>query len=156
MEQKIKKFQPGDVICKQGQRGGELFFIKTGKVELIVRHPETGVDTVVGTVGERSVIGTMSFLEGDERSATAKCLTEVECVVVDAQQREKLLDQIPAWFKVLIKDLTGNIRRFNADYTRLKSNYDILEKRFNILKKKEGGKDEAEKDDKADKTNKSA
>jgi CRP-like cAMP-binding protein len=156
MEQKVKKFQPGEIICKQGQRGGELFFIKSGKIELIVRHPETGVDAVVGTVGERSVIGTMSFLEGDVRSATAKCLTEVECVVVDAQQREKLLEQIPAWFKVLIKELTGNIRRFNDDYSRLKTNYEILEKRFNILKKKEGGIEEAEKGEKTDKTNKSA
>ena len=134
MEQKITTFGAGQTIFRQGEKGGELYFIKSGKVELTVHNEETGNEAVVAVMGERAVLGTMSFLENDARSATAKAATEVQCIVIPQVQREKLLSSIPNWFRVLVKDMSSNIRRLNEEFTNLKTKYDKLEKRFNNLK----------------------
>lgn len=131
-----KEFPQGHVLFKQGTKGGELFFIKEGSVDLVVRNPETGEDRRVAQAKERSVLGTMTFLEGEPRSATAICTTPVKCSIVDQIQREKLLAQVPPWFKVLLKDLSGNLRRLNEEFVALSVKHEILEKRFKILKAK--------------------
>lgn len=136
-------FGEGQILFKQGEKGGDLYFIKSGKIELTVRA-ESGDSAVVAELGERSVLGTMSFLEGDVRSATAKCLTEVKAVVVKAGQRERLLKTIPNWFFLIVKDLSANLRRLDEKYAALAAENETLKKRIEFLKKK--AKDEDLKD----------
>ena len=133
-ESKLTEFEKGSLLFKQGSRGGELYFLKEGEVELIVRDPETMSERVVAHVGENSVLGTMTFLEGEERSATARCVTAVKAIVVGQIQREKLLAQVPLWFKVLLKDLSSNIRNLNEEYVRLVAKHEVLEKRIALMK----------------------
>ncbi len=135
-EQSEKTFGQGQTLFRQGEKGGELFFIKSGKVELSVRD-EDGATAVVATLSDKSVLGTMSFLEGDARSATAKALTEVKCVIVNQAQREKLLKTVPPWFAVLVKDLSSSLRRINIDYAHLKTENELLKKRLPAEKKKD-------------------
>ena len=133
-ETKHTEFEKGSLLFKQGSRGGELFFIKEGEVELIVRDTESMTERVVAQVGENSVLGTMTFLEGEARSATARCLTAVKAIVVGQIQREKLLTQVPLWFKVLLKDLSSNLRNLNEEYVRNASKNEVLEKRIALMK----------------------
>lgn len=130
-------FGQGQTLFRQGEKGGELFFIKTGKVELSVRN-EAGESAVVAIVGDKSVLGTMSFLEGDERSASAKALTEVKAVVINQAQREKLLKTVPTWLTVLMKDLSSSLRRLDHEYAHLKAENEVLKKRIDAYKKKSG------------------
>lgn len=130
-------FGQGQTLFRQGEKGGELFFIKEGKVELSVRSDETGQSAVVATVGSKSVLGTMSFLESEPRSATAKCLTEVKAVVINDMQREKLLKTVPSWFAVLVKDLSSSLRRLNEEFAALKAENETLKKRVKDDKDKE-------------------
>jgi CRP-like cAMP-binding protein len=123
-------FGQGQTLFRQGEKGGDLYFIKTGKVELSVRDNDTGQTAVVAVVGDKNVLGTMSFLEGDERSATAKCLTEVHAVVIQAAKREALLKTVPAWFAILVKDLAATLRRQNLEVTHLKAENETLKKRL--------------------------
>ncbi len=136
MEPKEVTFGAGQTLFRQGDKGGELYFIKEGQVELSVRHEETGAEAVVAVVGERSVLGTMTFLEGEPRSATAKALDTVKCVIVNQIQRERLLNQVPVWFRVLLKDLSGNLRRLNLEFTKLRKDHEDLEKRYKVLQSK--------------------
>lgn len=139
-------FGQGQTLFRQGEKGGELFFIKAGQVELSVRS-ESGEHAVIAVVGEKSVLGTMSFLENDPRSATAKAVTEVKAVVVNQAQREKLLKSIPTWFGVLVKDLSSNLRRTNLEFAQMKAENERLKKRVEALRKKAGesGDEDSEK-----------
>ncbi len=145
MSDQETSFGIGQVLFKQGEKGGDLYFIKSGQVELTVRS-EAGETAVVAVLGERSVIGTMSFLEGEPRSATAKCLTEVKAVVVKQGVRERLLATIPKWFFVVVKDLSGNLRKLDEKYANLLAENETLKKRVDFMKKKlkdQGGAEEA-------------
>ena len=146
-EQKEVTFGQGRELFRQGEKGGELYFIKQGKVELTVRNEDTGESAVIATVGDRAVLGTMTFLEGEKRSATAKAITEVRAVVVNQAQREKLLKTIPQWFQVLVKDMSSNLRRLNQEFARLNAEKSVLEKRIVALQKRLGDDDEEEQEE---------
>jgi CRP-like cAMP-binding protein len=129
-EPKLTVFGQGQTLFRQGEKGGELFFLKEGKVEISVRHERTGETAVVATLGDRSVLGTMSFLDNSARTATAKALTEVKCIVVTQMQRERLIADIPQWFQVLFKDMCAQMERLNHEYIRLTSKCEALEKKL--------------------------
>lgn len=142
---KTTAFPKGHILFRQGSKGGELFFILEGTVELSVRDEQSGKETVVAKKGDKSIIGTMSFLENDPRSATAKCTTDVKCIVVNQQQREKLLTQVPEWFKALLKDISASLRKTNDDYVRVAARNEVLERRVQIMKTKLGEMDDDDK-----------
>lgn len=130
---KERNYGAGQILFRQGEVGGDLYFLQSGKVELSVHTPRTGLNAVVATVEAPTVLGTMTFLEGDTRSATAKALTEVKALIVDTEQREKLLGSVPDWLRALIKDLSLNLRRLNMEYTDLKSENEELKERLRRL-----------------------
>ncbi|MBP9709091.1 MAG: cyclic nucleotide-binding domain-containing protein [Oligoflexales bacterium] len=129
MSDKLVTFGKGQELFRQNSKGGELYFVKTGQVELTVTNEETGQSAVVATVGPQSVLGTMTFLEGEPRSATGKALSEVTCIVVNQIQREALLKTVPKWFQVLLKDLSGNLRQTNLNFAKSFDENEKLKKR---------------------------
>src|SRR3989338_2615842 len=110
MSDKILTMGAGRTLFKQGDKGGDLYFVTKGTVELSIRGEESGQDIVIATLKDKNVIGTMSFVAGDARSATAIAKTELEYVVITQGQRDKLLADVPVWLKVVIKDLAATIR----------------------------------------------
>ena len=87
-------------------------------------------------LGPESVVGTMAFLLGLERSATAVCLTEVKCIEIKEAQRETLLKQIPPWLKSMLKDLVGIIKGQNEKYLEAQRLIQSLENKVKKLTKK--------------------
>ena len=144
-----KTFGQGQTLFRQGEKGGELYFIKSGRVELSVRN-EQGEEAVVATAGDKSVLGTMSFLEGEPRSATGTALTEVKTVIVNEAHREKLLKTVPTWFTVLVKDLSSSLRRLNGEVAHLKTENETLKKRIESYKKRLAETDEKKDGEKKD------
>lgn len=132
MTDKLLTMGAGRTLFKQGDKGGDLYFIMTGKVELSIKDEATGSETVIATVGNKSVIGTMSFLEGDPRSATATTKSEVKYIMIAQGQRDKLLEQVPSWLQVLVKDLSASLRRNNENFIKLKTENDLLKKKFEV------------------------
>jgi CRP-like cAMP-binding protein len=141
-ENKETTFGAGQQLFRQGEKSGDLYFIKEGEIELQVRNDDTGEEAIVGTKGAREVLGTLSFLEGLPRTATATCKTEVKAVVISQQQREKMLATVPQWAGVLIKDLTASLRNMNNQFAHLTVENQKLTKRVEQFKAKEA---EAEK-----------
>ena len=148
-DEKLLTLGSGRTLFKQGEKGGDLYFIKSGSVELTVRDEATGQEAVVATVGGHSVLGTMSFLEGDPRSATAVAKSEIKYVQISQVQRDRLLAQVPSWLAVLIKDLSQNLRRTNEQYLRLNAENELMKKRASqtdrLEKELEAEKEKAKK-----------
>ena len=125
----------GQTLFRQGEKGGDLYFIKAGEVELTVRDEETGKEAVVAICGPKSVIGTMSFLDDEPRSASAVVKSEIKCIKVSQLQRDRMLKSIPNWFRILVKDLSGNIRRTNKGFIKLNAEIDLLKKKVSARDK---------------------
>ena len=133
---KVTTIGQGQTLFKEGAKCDVIYFIKSGQVEISRIDEETGKKIILKTLGPESVVGTMAFLLGLERSATAVCLTEVKCIEIKEAQRDVLLKQIPPWLKSMLKDLVGIIRGQNEKYLEAQRMIHTLENKVKKLTKK--------------------
>ncbi len=128
-------FGAGRTLFKQGDRDRDLFFVVRGEIDLIVRDEASGTEVLIETIKDKSVLGTMSFLEGEARSATAITKTEVTLVKINQSVRDKIFKSVPNWFGVLVKDLANSIRRLDMKYLKLVAELDNCKKQLAIKEK---------------------
>ncbi len=83
-------YGPGETILRAGNEGGSMFVVLRGRVE--IRLPqEDGRRVRVAEVASGEVIGEMSLLTGDPRSADAHAIGEVELIEVRRTEMKVLL-----------------------------------------------------------------
>lgn len=112
----IKIFNPGTLLFKQGDPGGDLFFIREGQVEVFIDQENSPVTLAKLDTGE--VLGLLTCVNRSARTATAKALTEVTTLVVRYEQFQGLLSKCPDWLKTILKELTMRITQMNDKYAQ--------------------------------------
>lgn len=89
-----RTYFPEDRIVEEGTRGGSLFIITSGAVQVTKRSPkETTVE--VTRLGSGDVIGEMSLLTGEPRSATVTALVQTSVIEVTKDNLTPILQQVP-------------------------------------------------------------
>jgi CRP/FNR family transcriptional regulator, cyclic AMP receptor protein len=105
-----RDFKEGETIFHYGDPGGEIFILRTGRVELFVESTEG--DKIVLSENEKGdVIGELSFLDGGARTATAMAREDTELL---AMHRERLLGFIDQHPHAAMDLLTAVGRRLRA------------------------------------------
>src|SRR5438874_5764129 len=84
----------GDVICREGEPGGEFFVITRGEVRVTVCGLEG--EKELARLGHSQFFGEMAELNGDKRTATCTASNEVDLVAFPSASVEKILAQYPA------------------------------------------------------------
>jgi ABC-type multidrug transport system fused ATPase/permease subunit/CRP-like cAMP-binding protein len=84
---------PGEVLCRQGSVGDELFIIGRGEVEIIVGDDE-GNERIVNVLGEGDYVGEISFLRRVPRTATVRAQTNVEVHILRRLDFDALLERM--------------------------------------------------------------
>ena len=82
---KMREYQDGEQIIKEGQHDPWLYFLHTGRVK-IVKHGEVLAD--LRRCGD--VFGEMGMIGGLERSASAFAVGETTCLATDASKIEDI------------------------------------------------------------------
>ncbi|MFW6216092.1 MAG: cyclic nucleotide-binding domain-containing protein, partial [Alkalispirochaetaceae bacterium] len=85
---------PEDVIVEEGTRGGSLFIITSGAVQVTKRSPKDA-DIEVTRLGSGEVIGEMSLLTGEPRSATVVALVQTSVIEVTKDNLTPILKEVP-------------------------------------------------------------
>ena len=70
----ILKFNPGDIIFREGETGDAWFTLYKGEVE-VLKQSESG-DKVIKAIGPHSCFGEIAVLDGLPRSATIRVAKE--------------------------------------------------------------------------------
>ena len=79
---------PGDYVFKEGDKSREMYFVRTGSVEIIMED-ESGVEEVIAEIHSFSdcpFFGEISLLLGETRTASAKATTK--CVLSSLSQQD--------------------------------------------------------------------
>jgi putative ABC transport system ATP-binding protein len=76
----LRHFEPGEVIIREGDAGGELFLISEGEVE-VIRH-----DHEVARLGPAEFFGEVALLSGEPRNATVVAVEPVDAYVVEKDE----------------------------------------------------------------------
>lgn len=82
---KMREYQDGEQIIKEGQHDPWLFFLHTGRVK-IIKQGEVVAD--LRRCGD--VFGEMGMMGGFERSASAFAVGETTCLATDASKIEDI------------------------------------------------------------------
>ena len=91
----------GEVICREGEPGGEFFVITRGEVRITA--DALAGEKEIARLGHGQFFGEMAVLNGDRRTATCTAATEVELVAFPAAAVEEIFGLYPAAREALHK-----------------------------------------------------
>lgn len=103
-----RHFQPGDVICREGERGDAAFILVEGSCTIEKDGP-TGTQTVQ-RLGPGAVFGEMAILTQGHRLATVVAAEETTLLVVTAQSLEQEMAALKPWIATLMKSLAARFK----------------------------------------------
>jgi putative peptide zinc metalloprotease protein len=89
----VARYQPGDTIVRQGDRGDRFYIVVDGQVDVI--REEAGATTHLATLGPGEVFGEMALLNQAPRSATVRARTAVETYTLGEAELGELLRHRP-------------------------------------------------------------
>lgn len=98
----------GAILTREGATGGIAFVLASGSAE-VVRGGKR-----LATLGPGDVVGELSLIDGEPRSATVKALTDLEVLELDNRDLNKLLKKAPSVVRKLLEALAGRLRDVDA------------------------------------------
>ncbi len=85
-------FYPGHTLFQDEKPGTQLYMLVAGEVEVLYNIGEEG-PTRVDTVGEGEILGCSTLIDPYVYSSTARCLSEIETLVLDAEALRELMEE---------------------------------------------------------------
>ncbi len=108
----LLKLKPEEYLIREGEESNEMFFLKSGT--LGVFKTKGNVERQIGTIMAGELVGEMSFLDGQPRSASVKAINEAIITVIPQETLDKIQGSLPPWYKALVNTLLDRLRRANA------------------------------------------
>jgi hypothetical protein len=102
-------FGPLERVLVQGQPGESLLVVAEGSVDVMLRR-EDGREVNLGARGEGTVLGEMSLLTGEPRSATVRALDGAVIYEIGRRQYEPLLAARPELVEALERSMRERLQ----------------------------------------------
>ena len=110
-------FEKGTVIVSEGERGGSLFVIRSGRVQVFA-GADGDKQVLIDEHGPGDYFGEMS-LDGHTRSASVRALEQSTISVVPREQALAFIKGNPAWSLELIFELAHRARLATDNFKSL-------------------------------------
>ena len=101
-------------LFRQGEASKAVYFVIAGRL-IVVRESGEG-EEVIGYIRSGEPVGEMSFLAGDEHSASAYALRDTELLAIDREEGEWLLDNVADFPRALASSIVARARHPNASF----------------------------------------
>jgi putative ABC transport system ATP-binding protein len=92
---KARRMQPGDDLVRQGDIGLELFVIRSGKVEVVVR--EAAAERKLAELASGNFFGERALITGEPRMATVRAVQEGVVYTLDKESFEMAINSSPSF-----------------------------------------------------------
>jgi CRP/FNR family cyclic AMP-dependent transcriptional regulator len=99
-----ERLAAGTVLTREGAAGGIAYILASGQAEVVRGKRRLAV------LGPGDVVGELSLIDGQPRSATVRALTDLEVLEIDARDLRRLLRQAPAVTHKLLEALAERLR----------------------------------------------
>jgi CRP-like cAMP-binding protein len=104
-----KLYRNGEVLCREGDKGDQMFIIQEGTVEVVTSN--SGRETSLATLAKGAIIGEMAVFENEPRSATVRAVGDVRALTVDKKNLLRRVSEDPTLAFRLIQTLSERVRR---------------------------------------------
>jgi len=101
-------FRKDAVLTREGQSGGIAFVIASGTAE-VVRGGKR-----LARLGEGDVVGELSLIDGQPRSATVRATSDLEVLEIAAVDLRRLLKRAPSVVRKLLEAMSLRLRETDA------------------------------------------
>lgn len=102
----------GEVLFEEGSPGNDLFILLAGKLQFEKQNPEGG-SPILGTFRRQDLIGELSLLTGESRSATVRALRDSELIRVPANKALQILQKSPEALLEITKVIAQRLAHVN-------------------------------------------
>jgi CRP/FNR family cyclic AMP-dependent transcriptional regulator len=106
----VRRLSRGQVLFTEGEPTDHLFVVRSGRLRVIVTSPR-GEELVLAVVTSGDVLGEVSVLDGQPRSAGVEALEASELLAVPAADVRRTLFENPAALMAVAVKLAGGMRR---------------------------------------------
>jgi CRP-like cAMP-binding protein len=100
----VRKFAAGTKILSEGGTAAEMFLLKKGRVQIVVRGK------TIEEVGAGGIFGEMALIDQGVRGATVTALDDCEAVPVDERLFVSLVQDAPYFALDVMRTLVTRIR----------------------------------------------
>jgi signal transduction histidine kinase len=103
-----RKYERGEIIFKEGDRGDSMYLIRSGRVVVVkgdLKNP-----TILGYRGPGEIIGEMALLEGQPRSASIIAVERLRMLKISRESFQELLNSEPAIGMSIMASLSARLR----------------------------------------------
>ncbi len=127
---KIREYEKGEVIIREGDLDPWLYFLISGKIRIKKEGVELGT---INTVGE--IFGEMRIIDSGSRSASVYAENKTVCLAVDTSKqkndlssgkRDEKLDFLLLLYRIFAEYLATRLRLANEDLIRTKQEIEKL------------------------------
>ncbi len=103
-----RHFKRGALMFIEGETSAEMFIVRSGKVRILKQEGDKALELAV--LGPGSVLGELSLLDHQPRSATAQVVEDVIATVIDESLLEQTLRAVPNWLANIILLVVSRLR----------------------------------------------
>lgn len=115
----IKHLKKGDALMKEGEMSNSMYWVQSGTLRLFKKKGSGFIE--IGVVHSGEVVGEMSFLDNQPRSASVEALQPCDIVEIPRGKFEEFIGAQPSWMKSLIQTLVKRLRTTNNRLRELES-----------------------------------
>jgi CRP-like cAMP-binding protein len=109
---KKRTLAANEVLLNEGEKSASMFWVQQG--QLVVTKKRLNEEVVLGHVFSGELVGEISFLDEQPRSATVKAVTDCELIEIPHDTFLNTFKNQPKWLEVLVKTLAERLRKANA------------------------------------------
>lgn len=106
-----KSLKIDEILFREGSEGRELFIIQEGKVGVYKESQEGLIELAV--IEKNGIIGEMSLLDNQPRSATIRALEKTTIIVINEKIFQAALQTAPLWLTSIVKIVVSRLRDIN-------------------------------------------
>ena len=105
------KVKANEYLMHEGEESTEMYYLQSGTLSVIKKKGD--LEHQIGTIVAGELVGEMSFLDKNPRSASVKAMSDSVLVVIPLDKLESTLETLPKWFSALLRTLTDRLRKAN-------------------------------------------
>ncbi|MBC7537521.1 MAG: cyclic nucleotide-binding domain-containing protein [Bacteriovorax sp.] len=106
------RLMPNEYLMREGEESTEMYYLQSGTLAVFKRKGDQ--EHQIGIIIAGELVGEMSFLDKNPRSASVKAMSDCLLVVIPIEKLEHVLETMPKWFSALLHTLTDRLRKANA------------------------------------------
>jgi CRP-like cAMP-binding protein len=122
----LQQFPLGFEIFSENDHSTDMYIILKGKVKIYKTRLDNDAKMELDTLGPGQVIGEMSLISNEPRTATAVAHTDIEVKVVTQENFLKSTSAIPEWSMSLAKVLVRRLKNINKNIGEVLFNGEVI------------------------------